>query len=140
MPVADLRRFLGALCAASAPRSWPSLVLLGLVMASPKVAIKARVLVDLKELGSYGKMLDPTAQIQVAVDWFCDKAAAACGRDVVFHSLQACVSEDKMDARKGSSLDSEIISEGTVQSLRLNVTTVFKHTVVTPFSGGVTMY
>ena len=42
-------------------------------MASPKVAIKARVLVDLKELGSYGKMLDPTAQIQVAIDWFCDK-------------------------------------------------------------------
>ena len=33
------------------------------VMASPKVAIKARVLVDLKELGSYGKMLDPTCGV-----------------------------------------------------------------------------
>ena len=89
-------------------------------MASPKVAIKARVLVDLKELGSYmyGKMLDPTAQIQVAIDWFCDKAAAACGRDVVFHSLQACVSEEKMDARKGSLLDAEFITDGTVADLR----------------------
>ena len=87
-------------------------------MASPKVAIKARVLVDWKELGSYGKMLDPTAQIQVAVNWFCEKAAGACGRDIVFHSLQACVSEEKMDARKGSLLDAEFITDGTVADLR----------------------
>ena len=56
MPVADLRRFLATLCAASAPRSSSLVAFAGALgagdglMASPKVAIKARVLVDLKEM------------------------------------------------------------------------------------------
>jgi len=58
-------------------------------MATPKVAVTARVLVGSKVIFNAGKMYNGSATVQVVIDTVLDKAAAHSERSLIFASVEA---------------------------------------------------
>ena len=89
---------------------------IGVGMASPKVAVTARVLVGSKVIFNAGKMHDESATVQSVIDTALAKAAARSERSLIFASAEA-FQEDAME-RRGTMLDAEDLSDMHVSDLR----------------------
>ena len=89
---------------------------IGVGMASPKVAVTARVLVGSKVIFNAGKMHDESATVQSVIDTALAKAAAHSERSLIFASAEA-FQEDAME-RRGTILDAADLSDMHVSDLR----------------------
>ena len=85
-------------------------------MASPEVAVTARVLVGSKVISNAGKMHDESATVQLVIDTALAKAAVHSERSLIFASAEA-FQEDAME-RRGTILDADDLSDMHVSDLR----------------------
>ena len=85
-------------------------------MATPKVAVTARVFVGSKVIFNAGKMHDESATVQLVIDTALAKAAAHSERSLIFASAEA-FQEDAME-RRGTILDADDLSDMHVSDLR----------------------
>jgi hypothetical protein len=84
--------------------------------AAAKLPISARIFVDFKAVGDWGKLFDKSVTLLSIVEWLLKKAAARAPQGLIFRSVEACVSEEAL-ARRGRELDNDDLSDITVATL-----------------------
>ena len=86
-------------------------------MASAKISITTRVVVESKSIMTCAKLHDEKATVRVVIDTALEKAAEKADRGIVFQSVEACDSASALDQR-GTELETDDLPEYTVRDLR----------------------